>query len=277
MNPVRTMKDILKNIARQCGFVVQHYDPRHPSLRCTLMGSMKVARRIGFIPHTVIDVGAARGSWSEDVSSVWPDAHYVLVDPLEENRERLKSICKKIKHADYRIAALADRSGNITLHVHEDLDGSSMFLEREDGINGTPREIESMTVDDLASEMRLQPPLLLKADVQGAEMRVLTGAKRTLPIAEMVILEVLLFDIYQGKSPQVFDTVSYLKSNGFVTWDVFGMGYRLLDDALSQVDMVFVRENGLFRKHHAYANRKQRCEQLASIQRDNPRRIKDQE
>ena len=108
----------------------------------------------------------------------------------------------------------------------------------------------------------------MKADVQGAELQVIMGAKRTLPIVEMIILEVLLFDIYQGENPQLFDTVSYLKSNGFVTWDIFGMGYRMLDDALSQVDMVFVRENGLFRKHHQYANREQRCKQLSVIQEE---------
>ncbi|MBN2438699.1 MAG: FkbM family methyltransferase [Deltaproteobacteria bacterium] len=273
MNATDSIKELLKRIARRCGFVVQRYDPRHPPSRCSLQSSMRVAHAIGFAPETVIDVGAARGCWSAEVSTIWPESHYILIDPLEENQDDLKSVGKKLKHSDYRIAAMTDRSGNLTLNVHADLEGSSIFLEREDGINGMPREIESLTVDDLVSDMGLRPPILLKADVQGAEMQVIMGAKRTLPIVEMIILEVLLFDIYQGENPQLFDTVSYLKSNGFVTWDIFGMGYRMLDDALCQVDMVFVREGGLFREFHQYANRDQRQEQLAAIKRDNPKRL----
>lgn len=273
MNLSASVKEFLKGLARRCGFVVQRYDPAHAVPRYSLYASMRVAHGIGFTPQTIIDVGAARGCWSTDVSSIWPEAHYVLIDPLTENQEELKNVCRKLKQADYKIAAISDRSGNVMLNVHTDLEGSSLFLEREDGINGTPREIESLTVDDLVSEMNLGLPILLKADVQGAEMQVLMGAKRTLPLVEMIILEVLLFDIYQGKNPQLFDTVTYLKSNGFVTWDIFGMGYRLLDGALSQVDMVFVRENGLFRMHHEYANREQRLAQLAALQRDNPNRL----
>lgn len=259
---------------QRCGCVVQRYDPQRPPARCSLRSSMNTARGIGFTPQTIVDVGAARGSWSVEVSALWPDVHYVLIDPLSENQEELRRVCSKLNRADYRIAAISDYSGRITIHVHDDLDGSSLFLEREIGINGTPREIESMTVDDLVSEMRLQPPILLKADVQGAEMKVLMGAARTLPTIEMIILEVMLFDIYKGENPQLFDTVSYLKSNGFVAWDIFGMGYRMLDNALCQIDMVFVREDGLFRIHHQYANEAQRREQLADIQRDNPGRLR---
>jgi FkbM family methyltransferase len=274
VNPAHPIKRLLKRIARHYGFVVQRYDPQNSLSRCSLQSSMKVARGIGFSPQTIIDVGAARGCWSAEVSSIWPEAHYILIDPLDENQDGLKNVCKKLKHAEYRVAAITDHSGNITINVHPDLEGSSIFLEREDNINGIPREVRSLTVDDLFADMRLQTPILLKADVQGAEKQVLLGAKQSLPIVDMIILEVLLFDIYQGHNPQLFDTISLLKSNGFVTWDVFGMGYRMLDAALCQVDMVFVRDNGLFRKFHQYANRDQRYEQLTAIKRDNPKRFR---
>ena len=192
------IKEILKRIARYYGFDVQKHDPRNSLLRCSLNGSMTVARGVGFTPKTVIDVGAARACWSAEVSSIWPDAHYMLVDPLEENHQELKCICRKLKNADYRIAAITDRSGKITINVHPDLDGSTIFLERENNINGVSRDITSITLDDLLAEMRFESPILLKADVQGAEMQVLLGATQSLPLIDMIILEVLLFDIYQG-------------------------------------------------------------------------------
>jgi FkbM family methyltransferase len=268
------IKDYLKRIARYYGFVVQRYDPRNPLLRYSLNGSMTVARGAGFTPKTIIDVGAARGCWSAEVSSIWPDARYVLIDPLEENHQELKCICRKLKNADYRIAAITAHSGKITINVHPDLDGSSIYLEREDNINGVPREVACITLDDLIVEMRLENPTLLKADVQGAEMQVLLGAEKSLPLIDMVVLEMLLFDIYQGRSLQLYDMINYMKYRGFVTWDIFGMGYRMLDDALSQIDMVFVRDDGIFRKAHGYATEAQRVAQLAAIQTGSPKRFK---
>lgn len=277
MNPTRKIKEVLIQFIMSCGFVIRRYNPRDPLLRCSLQGSLQAAGGIGFAPNTIIDIGAARGSWSREVEPIWPEARYILIDPLEENRDELKSVCSKLKHADYRIAAITDHTGNININVHPDLDGSSIFLEREENINGISREVRTLTVDDLVAEMHLEPPFLLKADVQGAEMKVLIGAKRAWPAIDMIILEVLLFDIYQGNNPQIYDMMSHLKSHGFVVWDIFGMGYRMLDDALCQVDMVFVRDDGLFRRYQQYANQQQRREQLAALRRDHPRRLRDQE
>jgi FkbM family methyltransferase len=260
-------------MAKYYGFVVQRYDPRNTLLRCSLKNSMTVARQIGFTPKSIIDVGAARGCWSAEVASIWPDARYILIDPLEENHQELKSVCCKLKNADYRVSAITDYSGTITINIHTDLDGSSIYLEREGNINGVPRDVTSITLDDLLADLRVESPILLKADVQGAEMKVLMGARQSLPLVDMIILEVLLFDIYQSKNPQMSDVIAYLKSKNFVTWDVFGMGYRMLDNALCQVDMVFVREDGLFRKVHQYATEEQRLDQLAAIKSANPKRF----
>jgi len=268
------IKEILKRIARYCGFDVIRHDPRNQLLRGSLNGSMTVARGIGFTPKSVIDVGAARACWSAEVSSIWPDAHYILIDPLEENHQELKRVCQKLQNADYRIAAITDNSGKITINVHPDLDGSSVFLEREDNINGVPRNVTSITLDDLLAELRLESPILLKADVQGAEMKVFMGATQSFHLFDMIIIEILLFDIYQGNNPQAYDVIYFLKSKGFVVWDIFGMGYRMLDNALCQVDVVFVREDGLFRKIHKYATNEQRLDQLAAIKITNPKRFK---
>jgi len=267
-------KRFLKGVARHYGFVVQRYDPKSLLERCSLNGSMAVAHGVGFTPETIIDVGAARGCWSEKVSSIWPDARYILIDPLEENQHELECVCSKLKKADIRIAAITDHSGKVTINVHPDLEGSTIFLERENNINGVPREVTSITLDDLFAEMKCEHPILLKADVQGAEMQVLTSATQMLPFVEMIILEVLLFDIYQGNNPQLHDVVDYLKAKNFVVWDIFGMGYRMLDDALCQADIVFVREYGSFRKDHRFATEAQRASQLEFLKSHNYKRVR---
>jgi hypothetical protein len=114
-----------------------------------------------------------------------------------------------------------------------------------------------ITVDQLCAERNLAGPYLLKVDVQGAELQVLAGARRTLEQTEAVLLELSFFGFYLG-SPQFCDVIAEMKERGFVAYDVYGFLYRPLDNALSQMDVAFVREDGLFRKSHAYATAEQR-------------------
>lgn len=48
-------------------------------------------------------------------------------------------------------------------------------------------------------------------------------------------------------------------SGHYARWTAVAKGQ--LDNAMSQLDMAFVRDKGYFRKHHFYATPKQRVEQ----------------
>lgn len=252
------IKKTIKSIFSKVGLQITRISPNGHVDRSKLSGSLQTAKAIGFAPRTIIDVGAAQGGWSLEVSSTYNDAVYLLIEPLAENVPMLQKACQKIGNADYLLAAACAKAGTVPINVHQDLNGSSLFGEREADINGTSRVVQAIILDRLAKKRSLNGPFLLKMDVQGAEMEVLRGSDNVLRLTEMLVLEVLLFDIFQGNNPQLFDIVAYLKSKGFVAWDMFGMGYRPLDQALCQVDMVFVKENGLFRRIHQYATEEQR-------------------
>jgi len=100
-------------------------------------------------------------------------------------------------------------------------------------------------------------PFLLKLDVQGAELDVLLGAEEILQGAEYILLEVSFFPFFTG-GPLFQDILSFMRSRGLVVYDIFDLQYRPLDNALSQADIVFVKEGGLLRRHHFYATREQR-------------------
>jgi hypothetical protein len=102
-------------------------------------------------------------------------------------------------------------------------------------------------------------------DVQGTELRVLAGARRTLLETEAVVLEVTLFGTMIG-GPQLYDVVSQMKAYGFVVYDIFGFNYRPFDGALAQVDMVFVREQGYFRQSHVFSTPEKRRQQFSEAQ-----------
>ena len=260
------MKKVLQKLFRRFGFEIHRRAGANALIsgpeRASLEGSLVQARRAGFVPATVIDVGAAFGSFSRTCHSIFPEAQYILVEPLREYIPALKRITKEMPRASYEIAVATAQDQVISINVHHDLVGSSLYREVEEGtdVNGVLREVRSITLDRLIIEQKALPPYLIKIDVQGAELDVLTGGLTVLSGAELVVLEVSMFQFFQ-KGPVFCDVIDYMRSKGFVPYDVLGLQYRPLDRALSQLDIVFVKETGQLRRFHYYATPEQRHEQ----------------
>jgi len=224
--------------------------------RHTIRGSLEHAKRLGLDPKTVIDVGVGTGTF--ELYDSFPDARHILIEPLEEYKPVLLKIVSRMKNAEYIIAAAADKSGNLTINVHRDLVGSSLYMEYEGrDVDGLQRTVSSITLDELYKERRLEGPCLIKVDVQGAELDVLAGAILILKETDYVVLEVSLMGFFIG-GPQIYDVVKFMKERGFVVSDILDYAYRPLDNSMSQVDMAFVKESGRFRTDHSFATKLQR-------------------
>lgn len=233
--------------------------------RASLRGVLEHAKSLGWTPQTLIDVGVADGT--PDLYEAFPTAHMVLVEPLVEYVDCLEQIKSRYRSVEYVVAAATQESGQIVINVHPDLFGSSIYRERENSdVNGVPRSVQAVTIDSIAQERELKGPFLIKADVQGAELDVLRGASKVLQQTDMVVLEVVLFDYFEGGN-RFSDVINFMSERGFAVYDVFGLHYRLLDGALSQVDVCFVADNSIFRKHHVYASTAQRANHNESARR----------
>lgn len=255
----------VRKIFNACGFEIY----RRGSRGITMAEVLDHVWRLGFRPQTVIDVGAASGTF--DLYEKFPDASHLLIEPLEEYEEVLKEILHKYK-GEYVPAAAGPKPGTIVINVHPDLFGSSIFKETEGShVDGISREVAVVTIDDLCNERNLRGPYLIKVDVQSAELIVLDGARKVIEDTELIILEVSVFQFHVN-GPQFYDVVSYMKDHGFVVYDVFSGHSRPLDGALAQVDMAFVKENGQFRKHHFYATREQRKQLTKRLSSVSPKR-----
>ena len=260
------MKHLIRQVLWKLGFDIQRVNKigrtELSAPRNSLEGVLEQARRVGLTPGTVIDVGAAFGIFSRECHKIFPDAHYVLVEPIEEYLPVLSKVMNALSRATNVTAVVAAEDGRTFLNVHHDLVGSSLYREVEEGtdIDGVRREVRAITLDRLVGERNAPPPFLIKVDVQGAELDVLAGGQKTLAGTEYVLLEVSLFHFFH-QGPAFCDVVAYMKSKGFVPYDIYGLQYRPLDGALSQIDIAFVKEDGQFRTSHHYATPEQRMEQ----------------
>ena len=205
-----------------------------------------------FNPITVIDVGAAKGT--PELYNAFPDSFYLLIEPLKVFEKVLIKWLTHIKGI-YNIAAAGSKKGSVTFNVHSShLEGSSILKETMGAYaDGVEVIVPVIRIDDVIEENKLKGPFLIKVDVQGAELDVLDGALKALANAEVVVLEVSLFEFMKG-APQFYNVISYMKNHGFVAYDIIHGWNRPLDNALGQVDVVFVKEMGMFRQNHSYSN-----------------------
>ena len=223
--------------------------------RNNLYKSLSHINQLRFEPKTIFDIGVAKGT--SGLYKAYPKSFFVLIDPLEQYKPYMEKILKKY-NGIFKLCAVSDKNETRKFNLHPNhMDGSSL-LKEESGreIDGYEIEVTTRIIDDIVIEENLKGPFLLKIDVQGAELQVLKGAENTLKNTEIIALEVSLFKFMKG-GPDFFEIISFMKGYGFVTYDILKSIYRPLDNALAQVDIVFVKENGRFRKDHRFATSNQ--------------------
>ncbi len=246
------VKDGAKRLLYSAGFELSRVKRR----RLNQESVIDHVHGLGFSPRTVIDVGVGHGT--PELYGKFPGAVHLLVEPLEEYEPTIKEISRK-HNATYMIAAAGARAGQTTFNVYSNMESSSLYSARDGASNGAARTVRVVTLDDLCAERSLPPSYVIKADVQGAELEVLKGAAGILADTELVLLEVSLFEFYEG-IPQLYEVVAFMKERGFVVYDIVGGHNRPVDGALAQVDIAFVKENGMFRREHIFASPEQRIQ-----------------
>jgi FkbM family methyltransferase len=199
--------------------------------------SLEKTRAQGFRPATIIDVGASNGQWTRECLQIFPDARYLLVDPLEENRPTLERLAGSAGRVEVWHGALGAAPGQLQLWAH----GDQSSLLRSSDFPGQRRPVELRTLDSFIATNRLLSPMLLKADVQGYELEVLKGAERCLEMCEVLLIEVSFRRLYDD-SPLAHDIVAYLADRRFRVYDICSFVQRPADNELVQCDIVFARE-----------------------------------
>lgn len=218
--------------------------------RNSKLGSLITLRNQGFHPAVIIDVGAQTGTAA--LYQAFPAAKHLMIEPVVENEAALTLIASRLKDAVVIIAAAGATSGETFLHVSPNTRYASISNCAEPGGNRRDvRRIACISVDDLCQSRALGGPFLIKIDVDGKELDVLTGSVESLKDTECVIVETIFFG---DGTNNFYRVVEFMNDWDFVIYDIVEPLYRPLDSALWQVDTVFVRRDGPFRQSKGYAD-----------------------
>ncbi len=202
--------------------------------------SLENLKQIGFSPKNILDIGAFQGEWTKQIKKIWPNSHVLMVEPQESKKGFLEQVVKAYPETVSYVSNLLGPESGEDISFFEMETGSSVFEEQ----SNVARTIINKTVislDDLLEGQNFSNVDLLKIDVQGFELEVFKGAASTLKSVEVVLMEVSLIPINKG-APLIEEVTSFMKTHGFVAYDVCTFWRRPQDNALWQVDMIFVEE-----------------------------------
>ena len=205
-------------------------------------------KSLGFNPTSVVDVGVATDT--EELYYHFPTARYLFVEPLAEFEPSLQRLCTQYTGSNYMLCAAGAENGEITFNVGPSMGDSSRFqtLESADGAYKMyERTVPQFRLDTMWDSLEMVGPALLKVDVQGGEIEVLKGATTIIDNFEVIVLECSLIESYIGQ-PIFHEYIAYLASLGFVVYDIIHTGYVPETGMLAQIDLVFVKKDGYFRK-----------------------------
>ncbi len=233
------MKTWVRGAFRRFGFELRRLPPFEP------YGWLKEWRI-----RTILDIGANVGQFASQIHRLIPDAMLYSFEPLEDCYDQLRERMRHVSVFRAYNLALGDKNGREWIY-RNDFTPSSSILPMDEHLKrsfpfaarATPREICISRLDDLAEELVLTPPILIKIDVQGMEDKVILGGDRVFSRTSILIVETTFETLYRGQA--LFDRVyDLLRDRGF---RFMGSEHSIRDPKSGRVlqcDAVFIRRTG---------------------------------
>jgi FkbM family methyltransferase len=207
-------------------------------------GLARIVKNIGPV-KTVIDVGAAAGTWFEKGVKYFPSADFVLFEPLIERKAELENLRNKHSNITLKYSALGKDRSSLKFTVTDDLDGSGFYG------NGNQRDVEVDSLDNVLKEEKKDGPYILKLDTHGFEIPIIEGAEATLKKTALIIVEV--YGFYVAPNSLLFWQIcQFLDERGFRLVDMIDIMRRQQDDAFWQCDAFFINKTNPIFSNNSY-------------------------
>ncbi len=202
----------------------------------------------GIMPNSVIDVGANVGQFAIASSKIFKPKSIYSFEPLPDCFEQLEKNTKLCNSVVCFNNALGEKESSIEFHVNEHRHSSSILPlgrahkgsfpdAREEGVI----KVDQVTLDSVFTGLDLEPPVLLKIDVQGYESHVLAGAILCLKEISYVVLEASFKEMYEGEK-LFLELIKEMDDLGFDFSRPVGFLKDPVSNEILQADALFTRK-----------------------------------
>jgi FkbM family methyltransferase len=174
---------------------------------------------------TLIDIGANKGQFSLAFHQRRPDARIIAFEPLPDAAGRYERMFAGTGNVVLHRVALSDAASTAVFHVTDRQDSSSLLKPGagQQAAFGVSEAVAiKVPVERLDARVNLGAlahPILIKIDVQGAELKALQGCA-DLELADFIYVELSFVELYENQ-PLFSDVATYLMGRGFTLAGVF--------------------------------------------------------
>ena len=158
-------------------------------------------------PRMVIfDIGAYIGEVTSIYKKIFPNSIIHCFEPFPDSFQKLKRLCTDSSVTAYQIA-MSDQQGKAVLNINTDLSCNSLLPRPDGGFryyvkdseNTGQIEVPTATLDSFCEKTKISTIDILKIDVEGAELKVLTGASGLLSnqAVKLIYTEVMFIAHYR--------------------------------------------------------------------------------
>jgi FkbM family methyltransferase len=229
------LKSVIKEALELVGIdvqIIRHWPNLHFFMRSW--------KKLGLAPKFVIDIGANHGDWTRIVSSFFPAADFLMIEPQERLRGFSRDLLAR-PNIRWQTAGVGDVPGRLLLSIPSRDDAAS-FLEPESaGGDGILRvEVDVTTLNDIHRLERRMPDMV-KIDAEGFDMRVLRGASDLFGGTEIFFIECTI--CATGPENTLLSVCSFMDANGYRPADFTDLNRNKKNGSLVLCEIVFIRKN----------------------------------
>jgi len=199
----------------------------------------------GYVPDTILDIGAYHGTWTQDCLKIYGDAKYYLFEAIPY-QELIHYVTGRSNIQSFNVVL---NNTNCEVDWYEMRNtGDSMFKELNKPFeNCIPIKRQTYTLNHIVESHDLckeSKNILIKIDCQGAEIPILRGASSILSRTDFIILEIPFFGQYNTGVPNFLEHIQFMDSIGFIPYDI--AENHIINGFTMQTDIIFINKQHSF-------------------------------
>lgn len=177
-------------------------------------------KKLGVIPNTIFDIGAATGEWTKAARFTFPNAQIYSFEPIIESYKTLERLKENDSAFFPYNFALSHENSQADFYLNEFSFSSSLLkmTDSHETLFPFTKKKKRITIEcrrlDSFKEINIISPSLLKMDVQGAELLVLNGCGKIINQIDAIELEVSFERFYESQAIYS-ELFNFMKINGF--------------------------------------------------------------
>jgi FkbM family methyltransferase len=200
----------------------------------------------------IVDGGGYQGEIAVRFAQMFPEATVYTFEPSHQSYRTLTETVRSMPNIKPVMVGLSDERRTAILYVNAQDSTNALSPVGEGGkkyqswqtANLRNEEVQLVTLDEWATENSVFEIDLIKLDLQGHELRAITGGAKTLSSSvKLVYTEVEFIRLYE-ENCLMFEVEAYLRSLGFELFQLYNLASGE-DNQLICADAIFVKRSSV--------------------------------